>query len=39
MTNYETLLDLYKALRLEALLWEAEKELGVYDNDTINPIL
>ena len=29
--NYETLLGLYQVLRLEALLFEAEREGGLYN--------
>jgi hypothetical protein len=33
MTNLEQL------LKLEELLFQAEKEMGVYDNGAINPVL
>lgn len=39
MTNLEQLLDLYKVLKLEELLWEAEKKAGLVGNGAINPIL
>lgn len=39
MTNLKDLLDLYNLMKLEELLLKAEKEMGVYDNGAINPIL
>lgn len=39
MTQFENLLDLYRIIRLEELLFQAELEAGVYRNGAINPIL